>query len=491
MFVVKFLLDASNNEKLYLDKTLNCEQKSANVVVKHCIHLLNKLKYDSIYQNLLKQRLSTTDKKEIKVLNKQLNEYRDSIGLSLNKLQKYAKVQQKKYKNYISSQEMQVIVSNIWNGVEKILFGEGEYLHYKKKGYYDCLSAKSLNNGIRLTKHNTVIVGKMEIPFIVKEYDEYAKFALEYRTIKYARLKRLYFNNGYKYYVEFVFDGVPMLKHSKGKGDCGLDVGVSSVAVVSDDNCMLEDLAPKIDGYNKQIKNYQKQLEQSKKVNNSNCYDENGKIIKGSKFKRTKNYFKILYKLKTLYRKRKCYVTEHHNMLCNKIIEHCEQVYIEPVNFKALQKRTKTLARQQKQSVVVQKDGSNKLVHKYKRKKRFGKSLNNKSPSSFITTLKQKCNFYEIEVIEIDTTNFRASQYNHETYTYIKKELKDRWNLINGEYIQRDLYSAFLIKNTDQTLTHPDRLKCNNTFEDFKILHKECIEITKAINLNRLSCFGF
>lgn len=66
MFVVKFLLDASNNEKLYLDKTLNCEQKSANVVVKHCIHLLNKLKYDSIYQNLLKQRLSTTDKKRNK-----------------------------------------------------------------------------------------------------------------------------------------------------------------------------------------------------------------------------------------------------------------------------------------------------------------------------------------------------------------------------------------------------------------------------------------
>ena len=236
-------------------------------------------------------------------------------------------------------------------------------------------------------------------------------------------------------------------------------------------------------------------MERSKKVNNPNCYKDDGTIIKGSKFIKTKNYFRVLRKLKTLYRKRKTYVEETHCKIANTIIEHCDTIYIEPMNFKALQKKAKILKRQESTTLVLNKNGNAKEIHKYKRKKRYGKTLNNKSPSAFITRLEQKCGFYGIEIKEIDANCFKASQYNHFTNEYTKKELKQRWNIFPFDnetiFIQRDLYSAFLIKNSDISLTHPNQEQCKQEFNRFKALHDECIAKVKATNLNRLSCFGF
>ena len=49
---------------------------------------------------------------------------------------------------------------------------------------------------------------------------------------------------------------------------------------------------------------------------------------------------------------------------------------------------------------------------------------------------------------QVNTQTFKASQYNHFTDEYIKKELSNRWNNFDGIKVQRDLYSAFLLKNS-------------------------------------------
>ena len=49
----------------------------------------------------------------------------------------------------------------------------------------------------------------------------------------------------------------------------------------------------------------------------------------------------------------------------------------EPKNAKKLQKCSKKTEHQDNPSVVQKSDGTKQLVYKYKRKKRFGKSLNN------------------------------------------------------------------------------------------------------------------
>ena len=70
-------------------------------------------------------------------------------------------------------------------------------------------------------------------------------------------------------------------------------------------------------------------------------------------------------------------------------------------------------------------------------------------------------------------------------------KLSDRFKLIGNYLVQRDLYSAFLIFFTANTLDHPDRNKCFKYFEDFVKLQNKCIEQLKNNNISYKACFGF
>lgn len=517
MFVSTFLLDTKHhNIEKYLHKMFWCSFLMKNKLIKQININLSKLKCDTQYKNLISQykqfknleKPTKQDKLYFKDICFQLNELIKSYGLTKAYLYKYLSVQQKKYKRYISSQMANAIADDVLQALEKVLYSDGKIIHFKKFNEIKTIAAKSLTNGIFVIYENNKLYiefhlnrkNSLRIPVIIKDYDTYGKEvitnALVKESIKYATIKRQMFNNGYKYYVQFTINDIPPMKHTKGLGNCGLDIGVSSIASVSDDKCYLEDLAPNIKEYNNKIIKLQKQLERSKKINNKNCYNTNGTIKKGSKFIQTKNYKKLYKRYLTLCRKRNCYVKQTHCKLANNIIEHCNTIYYEEMNFKSLQKRSKTLERSNKTSIIKNKDGGTKLIKKFKRKKRFGKTLQNKAPSNFLTILKNKCEFYEIPIIGIKTKTFKASQYNHITDEYIKKPLSQRFNefqLPNNENvtIQRDLYSAYLIKNSLPNLEQTDRTKCINDFEKFTQLHNECMEYVKQTNVNRLSCFGF
>ena len=119
------------------------------------------------------------------------------------------------------------------------------------------------------------------------------------------------------------------------------------------------------------------------------------------------------------------------------------------MQFRALQKRAKETKRQEAVSEVRQKNGGIKLIQKFKRKKRFGKSISRRAPARFLLELKQKAEAVGGGYAEVDTKEFKASQYNHVTGNYEKISLSQREKQIGGRIIQRDLYSAFLIHNAD------------------------------------------
>ena len=92
---------------------------------------------------------------------------------------------------------------------------------------------------------------------------------------------------------------------------------------------------------------------------------------------------------------------------------------------------------------------------------------------------------------EVDTKEFKASQYNHVTDTYEKIPLSQREKEIGKRKVQRDLYSAFLIRNADLDFKHPDREKCEYEFEDFANLQDQLILKMKESGLSMRQCFGF
>ena len=115
---------------------------------------------------------------------------------------------------------------------------------------------------------------------------------------------------------------------------------------------------------------------------------------------------------------------------------------------------------------------------RFKRKKRFGKSIANCAPAMLLDLIDEKLQKHGESLIKIDTIKAKASQFDHVNKTYTKKKLSKRWNNINGLKIQRDLYSAFLVMNINPDLKSFNLDKCNNRFNTFFKLHQEeCLRL--------------
>lgn len=146
-----------------------------------------------------------------------------------------------------------------------------------------------------------------------------------------------------------------------------------------------------------------------------------------------------------------------HECLENYIISLGDKVYVEKINFSALQKRAK--------KTEIKKNG------KPKRKKRFGKSIANRASAMLLSIIDRKLQYFAKNLIKINTQKARASQFNHKENGYKKKKLSQRWNSFNGIKAQRDMYSAFLIMNINPDLETFNMQKCNDIFDNFLKLH--------------------
>jgi hypothetical protein len=79
--------------------------------------------------------------------------------------------------------------------------------------------------------------------------------------------------------------------------------------------------------------------------------------------------------------------------------------------------------------------------------KRFGKSIGSRAPGMLVQIIKRKAPICCAKVTEIEPAAIKASQYNHLENNCIKAELSQRWKLIGGFAVQRDIYSAYLLMN--------------------------------------------
>lgn len=234
----------------------------------------------------------------------------------------------------------------------------------------------------------------------------------DYEKIKYCRLKRLQFNNYFHYYIQLIIDSSPPTKQNPKSWTIGIDIGTQTIAIVGDKQCYLKELAPKTEEYNKKIIQIQRKIERSLKYTNPNNYNEDGTIKKCSKFTKSNNCLKLQRQLRTQYRKKSEYTKQNHYNLIAEILKNAKDgVYIEPMNYKSLSKRSKSQTQKSNKTKVI----NGKKVKICKKKRRFGKSVNNKSPGLFINLLKQRCEIMRIPYYEIDRTKFKASQYNHIT----------------------------------------------------------------------------
>jgi putative transposase len=479
-----------------IEKRFAIMEHLKNQLIAKELRRLKNLERTKEYRNLIDEINNTPKEKRKALFSKRRKLLKDS-GFSeydfKDDIAGKNSLMQKHFIEHIATQIAHKLASDVWRSFDKFLFGNGRFIHFSKRG--SLRSVASQKNGNGMTYKNGYFIwngGQSKNKIILKikvtpPKNEYEKEMLS-KKIKYLRIVKKWVKTRYKYYLQFALEGKPVKKDRiVNKGNVGIDIGTQTVAISSANSVKILELADKIDKNHTKKKILQRKMDRSRRYTNPQNYNEDGTIKKPPKGQRfswykSKKYIQLAGKVRELERKNADIRKYQHTCLANWILSLGDTVYVEQMNFSGLQRRAK--------ETKIDKNG------KYAKKKRYGKSLANKAPSMFLTILESKLNQYGGQLNKINTYEFKASQYDHTDDTFTKHNRSERWHILsNGDKNQRDLYSAFLIMNSDISLKHCNREKCNETYSNFKVLQDKEIErlysdIRKG-NCKNISSFGF
>ena len=489
-----------------LEKSFRISNSAYNEALSFGLNRFEALKRNLYYQDLLEARrlalkgiakLEKAEKtakglkQQVKCYNKVLSELRKAYSLTEYGLSAHLSQQRRKpgspYQQF-NAGEIQVIAGQAMKTLEKVLFYQIKPHKVRFRSKFD-LDASYRNRvdttGTRLEPSDKKDIAYrlyihkastfVDIP--VKVFNKYQQMSLlRSEKIKYVQIVRKTIRGKKVYYLQIVCQGFPPSKVTKGEGVVGIDPGISTVAFASPTEVALVDLVPTtITRKEKLLKELDRKIERSQRVNNPECYDEHGKIKKGARFKRPSNR-----QVRLRNRRRKAYrsLSEERKkiqgQLVSRIVSQASSIRIEELNVKGLQTRSRDIR-------------INPKTNRPYSKKRYGKAIFRAAPSGFRVALETKARRLDIDVEIISPRNVKPSQYNHVTQTFEKKSLSTRVYDLSDEYpdVQRDLYSAFLIGHIENGRYQQAQL--NQDFPDFYNQMKDFLQ--QPIETERLAWY--
>ena len=444
-----------------LAKRFEIARQIYNTLVRAELKKLEQVKRSAPYRKIQGQiqALDRNDPKN-KVELQQLYKARDAL-LKDSGFTEYAFKSDIKYyykhfhDNIGSSVAVHGIAPQVWSAFEKLLFDKkAKKVHYKRRGDLSSLRGYSVtgkSGGVEIMFRGTYIEWKgLNLPLKLSSGNQYESDMLSYRRVKYVRLIRKTGKQKDHWYAQLSLEGKPAVKidpatgealHPVGSGAVGLDIGPQTLAYSAAGEVGLVELADQVQNIEQEKRRLQRKLDRSRRATNPNNYADDGTIKRGVKLTRNKSkrYQKVQNQLRYLQYCQAETRKRQHTQLANHLLSLGDRFYVEKMDWPSLTHRAKETA-------ISEKTG------KFKRKARFGKSIANKAPATLIGILRQKCVSLGLPGVTDVPTTVRASQYNHQSGEYTKKSLSQRWNdMPDGERIQRDLYSAFLLQHYDSS----------------------------------------
>ena len=495
-FAVEFPLILRAHEKAIIDKRMeigkNIYNALRNTTWKRYWEMAKTREYRSLTEQYkvvnAKYKAKPDDKivaAERKRLGNELTDIRKRNRITLNDFYKDVKPMQHLFKKNIDSFTAQKIALRLWEAYCDLMFGDGDELHFKKFGQMNTLEGKSNETGIRFVEGRLLWNG-LDVPVAIDQKSPYELMSLK-NEISFCRVVRKPTKGKNKYYIQIVFKGIPPPKIDKvdgtfkrrlGKGEVGIDIGTQTIAITGMGSVRIEELADRAQGIEKELRRLQRKQDRSRRATNPERFNADGTIKRGGrkrpKWERSKHYLKTQGKIRELYRKQAAVRRYQHNLLANEIIKLGDTFRVEHMDFRALAKKAKE----------AKKNAKGKNLSR----KRFGKSIANRAPAMMLQILGNKLNWLGSNLDKVNTRTVRASQYDHAEDDYKKKKLSQRWAIIDGHKVQRDMYSSFLIQNVNETLDGIDRDKCIDRFDNFIKLHNmEVQRLTGKKNLSSIA----
>lgn len=358
--------------------------------------------------------------------------------------------------------EAQKTATQAWLAFQKFRFGQAKKVRFKRFG--DPVTIENKTNSFGLRMEGTQVLWatrygkKLVFPVLVRKGDKYAEDTFLDKT-KYIRLFSREIRGRTRWYVQAVKEGTPPQKN-RTAGPASISVGIDaspSTAVVYADSgkAVIEPLAPECAVIAPEIRRINRAIDRSFRSTNPDAYNEDGTIKRGVRLMPSKNCLKLQAIRRELFRVQAAKRRESHERLANRIIAMGTDIKVEDTPISSWTARAK-------------KTSVNARNGRVRSKRRYGKTIANRAPGMLLAIIDRKLRYYGASLRKVNSRRVKASQFDHSTGTYRKKRLDERWAVVDGEKVQRDLYSAFLISSvTGKNFDRIDREKCNEGWMPF------------------------
>ena len=162
--IVQFPLKTEKYQEDILDKRFEIGRQIYNSLVNITQKRYREMVKTKKYRSLISQL--SGDKRRDKPIWEQINDIRKQFGMSEYSFYCDIKQLQHHFSDNIDSLTARSIASNLWRAYEKLFFGNGNKIHYKKYSTLNSLEGKSNSTGIRF-KNDAIIWNGLKIYVVI------------------------------------------------------------------------------------------------------------------------------------------------------------------------------------------------------------------------------------------------------------------------------------------------------------------------------------
>jgi hypothetical protein len=318
----------------------------------------------------------------------------------------------------------QKLASRAFSAVEKVWLRKAKRVRFKGKYQFTSIEGKSNKSGLKW-RENQVLWQGLKLKTKINKDDPLLPYSITKR-VKYVRLVKRKLQGKWRFYAQLVLEGIPYQKPLKQgevqlKGSVGLDLGPSSIAIVSECSAELKSFCPELKSKASEKRTLQRKLERQRRANNPQNYENNGTIKRGKKtWKNSNHSLKTRNQISEIERKLVAQRKTSHGRTLNRLLKMGRSFHFEALSYQGWQKGF------------------------------FGKSVLRNAPGYLIDRLKRKAESASAKVVELNTRTTKLSQTCHCGRIQKKKLSERRHQCECGVSAQRDLYSAYLARFVDK-----------------------------------------
>jgi putative transposase len=362
----------------------------------------------------------------------------------------------------VFAKEAQVLGARAYDAVNRWVLGQRGRPRFKGKGHgLHSLACNDLNGALRIAADGSGLQWRagFVLPFAFDHSSRCQWWAAAHVAagrLRSCRIVRARVRSRWVYSAQLVLDGRPLVRYRVGEGLVGLDVGPSTVAVVSDQGAWKETFCAELEDKAKELRRLQRRLDRQHRAGSPSCFDEKGRHKKGGCdwWCRSRRAERTKTRVYELHRR----VAEHrkslHGNLANRILGQGKTIHTEKLSYRAFQRS-------------------------------FGRSVGRRAPGMFITTLSRKAASAGGKVHQVDTRTTRLSQ-RCVCGAVAKKPLSQRTHrCVCGVVEDRDVFSAFLVRHVDPQV-HPHLLDARSAKQALLVLQESGAGRRRAVTNRRV-----